>query len=212
MVIACVTTLTLVPRLNHMHGHSRVVLQLLAVSVSVVRLRHRLWMELLEEERERVRVLEFGVGCPATEMLHAESPRRAPVHVIEAVEDRLMSSSDKLFHVSEVVNGCSGTSLWLRVSDCCPRQLVLGNGPDAGLDKVADCYTRGEVWCVGVPWKVTHVMTHCLLLLYGRSNPLAVQLGRCPLRVVVRACMGTGQLSSHRRVRSHRAPGDTSVF
>ena len=53
-------------------------------------------MELHEEERGRLLALKWVVGSPATEMLHAVSPWRAPVHVIEAWEDRLKSSSHKL--------------------------------------------------------------------------------------------------------------------
>ena len=58
-----------------------------------------------------------GAGCPATEMLHAVSPWRKPAHVMEAWEDRLKSSSNKLFQVTDVESGCSVTSSWLRVSD-----------------------------------------------------------------------------------------------
>ena len=56
------------------------------------------------------------VGCPATELLNAVSPLRAPVHAIEAWEDQLKSSSNKLSHATDVENGCSVTSFWLRVS------------------------------------------------------------------------------------------------
>ena len=72
-----------------------------------------------------------GSGCLAKEMLHAASPWRAPVHV-DAWEDRLKTSSNRLSQVTEVREGCTVTSFWLRVSDLLSKAPGQGSKPDAG--------------------------------------------------------------------------------
>ena len=83
------TTLILFSRLNHMHAHSRFVLQILVVSVSeyVFVCGTRSWSCTRNKDEHES---WSWVGCPATEMLHSVSPWWAQVH-LEAWEDRLKS-------------------------------------------------------------------------------------------------------------------------
>ena len=124
------------------------------------------------------------------------------VHEIDVWSGRMMSSSDRLSQEVKLGSGCSVTSLWLRVSDLLHKALVPEEQARRWLG-----WTRlltvvqGSVWVCPCALKVRPCLAHCLLLSFGRGNPLTHSLGG-PLRVAAHTCMITAQLSDRRKVNS----------